>query len=365
MKKLILVGGGKAHLQVLEKLQKGPLKNAETLLISPNPFQYYSGMFSGFVEGIYHKDEIRINLERLTKRANIEWLEDAVTAIDPMQKKVLTATGQIFNYDAISFDIGSLTAGTDLQGVKEYAYRIKPNYHFVNTIEKVRKEGKVVIVGGGAMGIEIALALKAWRDKNGIKDPVTLINLGLLLENEADKLSEKIEKITVNKGIQVLTGIKVHKVERNEVWTSSEEKQSYDHLVWLAGPKAPGLFKASHLPVDQEGYLKVEETLQVKAFPSIFGAGECICIDNPVNSRLATTSVNVVKQGNILYENIKGFFDTGIGQLFVPPKNELSFLSLGNKKACFLYNKFTYIGGFAWVLKNKIDKQFVRKYQSL
>lgn len=360
MKTLILVGGGQAHLEVIERFYKTPIDKVNMLLISANRFQYYDGMFSGYVEGIYEKDQLRIDLKHLTQKANAKFLEDAVTAIDPIQKKVLTANGEVLEYDAISFNIGSLTAGTSIDGVIEYARRIKPNYHFVKTIDEVRKSGKVVMVGGGAAGIEISLSLQSWRDKNAINSPVTLISAHPLLANKGEKVSKKIEEIVANRGVQVLTGTTVNKIGPQKLMTTEAEEIAYDHIIWLAGSKAPGLFKTSQLPVDQKGYLKVEDTLQVKSYPSIFGAGACISIAG--QPMIEKSGVIALKQGTILYENIKGFFHTGLGQSYRPPKMALSILSLGNKQGFFAYKGMTYSGYLAWLLKNQLDKRFVRKH---
>ncbi|WP_158211691.1 hypothetical protein [Alkalihalobacterium alkalinitrilicum] len=50
MSELILIGGGHAHLAILRALRKETIPD-EIILISPNKYQYYSGIFSGFTEG--------------------------------------------------------------------------------------------------------------------------------------------------------------------------------------------------------------------------------------------------------------------------------------------------------------------------
>lgn len=47
MKTLVLVGGGHAHLHCLEQINNDSQKDWRVKLISPSPYQYYSGMFSG------------------------------------------------------------------------------------------------------------------------------------------------------------------------------------------------------------------------------------------------------------------------------------------------------------------------------
>jgi NADH dehydrogenase FAD-containing subunit len=319
-------------------------------------------MFSGYTEGLYTKEEIRINLEILTKSAKVNWKEDVVTAVDAQQKLILTASGDIHSFDIISFDIGSLTAGIDTLGVAENALRIKPNYHFVDIIDQVRHSEKICVVGGGAAGIEISLSLSQWRKKQQIQSPVTLISKSRLLEQKDASVSTKIEKIVTTSGINLITNEKVTSVHPNYYMTSTGKKEKYDHIIWLTGPKAHGLFKSSNLPINEDGYLLVEDTLQVKKHPFIFGAGDCISLRDYPNVDKA--GVYAVKQGKVLFKNLNAFIHSTDGERYIPQKNYLSILSIGNKEGFLLYGNYFLKSKWAWILKNSIDKSFISKYKS-
>lgn len=361
MKKLILAGGGNAHVTVLEKLKKTPVNDVETILISPDPFQYYAEMFAGYAEGIYDKEELRINLKQLASDANVIWQEDAVTAIDPKQKKLLTAKGEVLQYDAVSFDIGTLTADTDVPGVQENTYKIKPNYRFPEVIDDIRPAGEIVIIGGGVAAIEIAFSIKVWRTKHNIKDSVVLVSEAPLLRDENLKTSKNIESRLLNKDIQVLQGKKIETIEGNRIRLAGAEDLPFDKLIWMPGSKAPSIFKLSHLPVDEAGYLKVEETLQVKKYPSVFGAGECTSHANHKQKLISGGHAEI--QGPVLFENLKGFFESGTGQLYHPRDKPFSILSTGNKTGLLIYKRVSFSGYWPWLLKNTINKRFVKKYQ--
>jgi NADH dehydrogenase FAD-containing subunit len=73
----------------------------------------------------------------------------------------------------------------------------------------------------------------------------------------------------------------------------------------------------------------------------------------------------VVKQGPILFKNIKGLFETGKGERYIPQKSHLSILSTGNKKGFFLYRGHALSGEWAWYIKHWIDKRFVKKISKL
>lgn len=364
MQKLVLVGAGHAHLYILKQLIEQPIEEIEVTLISPSEYQYYSGMFSGFTEGLYDIDDIRINVEQLCEKAHITWKKEALVSIDPKQKMFLTEQGSVDTYDVISFDIGSLTAHSDTKGVKEYTKRIKPNYYVEQSIKEMQTSDKPVIVGGGVAGTELALSLQAWRKKNHIQEPVTLISSSeRLLEQESEKASKKIAQIVHERGLNLYLNAKATEVNSTKIVLENGMKIPYQDALWLTGPRAPELFKLSKLPVDGKGYLMVESTLQVKEYPSIFGAGDCVTLshapDTPKNGVFA------IREAPILWENIKGFLTNGEGSHYTPQKRYLAIMSIGYKKGFMLYNPFYYDGKWAWILKHRIDKKFIEPYQQL
>lgn len=361
MRKLLLVGGGHAHLNVIKALRKAPIKDVEVVLISPSQYQYYSGMFSGFTEGIYTKDQCRIDLASLTKSSSVKWIEGAVISIDAEQKLVLTEKGDVISFDAVSFDIGSLTAGNANLSSNEHIHTIKPNYNVINTINEIKRADHAVIVGGGAAGIEISSSLSSWRSTHNLNLPVTLISGNRLLEKKSEKVTANIKKSLNKRNINILENEKVTDIKSNKLITSSNKSLQYDKVLWLTGPKAPNIFKVSKLPVDKKGYLLVEDTLQVKKYPFIFGAGDCVSLTNYPS--LEKNGVHAIKQGHILHQNLRGFFETGEGVLYKPQKNVLSILSLGDKEGFFMYKDYSLTGKWAWHLKNYIDTTYMKKYK--
>lgn len=128
MKHLILVGGGHAHVYILKQLQHHRCPDTRITLISPDRYQYYSGMFSGYMEGKYELDEIQIDLLQLCERANIDFIEDSALSLDHEKQEILPSTGIRIHYDFISFNIGSQSASDSIPGLQELGALIKPNF---------------------------------------------------------------------------------------------------------------------------------------------------------------------------------------------------------------------------------------------
>ena len=60
VKRLLLVGGGHAHVEVLRRFAMAPMAGVEIALVSPQEFTPYSGMLPGFVAGHYRWRECHI-----------------------------------------------------------------------------------------------------------------------------------------------------------------------------------------------------------------------------------------------------------------------------------------------------------------
>ncbi|WP_270179145.1 FAD-dependent oxidoreductase [Alkalihalobacillus sp. CinArs1] len=357
-KKLLLIGGGHAHLYVIKKLQEEAI-DAEVSVISPSEHQYYSGMFSGFMEGLYEFEKIRIHIPTLAKKANVTFIKGAALSIDAEAKVVLTEKGDIVPYDVLSIDIGSYTGGIDVPGVRQHALRIKPTYRIEEVVSKLWDADEPVVVGGGAAGIEMALSLHAKRRSEDA--PVTLVTQSTLLAGETEKATSKIQEIAKEKGLRVYEHEKVSNVTSSHVITAGGKQIAYDELLWLTGPKAPGIFQTSKLPVDPQGYLLVEDTLQVREYPAIFAAGDCASIKG--FPKLPKSGVIAVRQSKVLWDNIKSFIKGEDGTRFQPKQSYLSILSTGNREGLLLYSNLSFHHHLSWKLKNKIDRKFVETYK--
>ncbi len=355
---IVLVGGGHAHLKCILDIRKKPLSNQNIFLISPNRYQYYSGMFSGYTEGLYSIDDIRIDLKYMAEKSGLTFIEDSVTEVSLTDKTLETKTGTMIPFSVVSFDTGSYIEGPS--SFKDYLVQIKPNYLFANKIKEYREVEFPVVVGGGASGIEIALAITAWRKRNGYPANVTLISSSKLLPSSSSKTSKLTREIAVRKGLSLMEGDSVAEMNGSHVITQNGRSLPHSRLLWLTGPSPSGIFKESTLPCDQNGFLLVEKTLQAKGLPFIFGAGDCITLKS--FPELPKNGVYAVRQAELLWNNITSYLNCEVCSTFSPQRHFLSLLSTGDKEALLQYGRFTAHNKLAWKLKNKIDTDYMQKY---
>ncbi|TAA70512.1 FAD-dependent oxidoreductase [Planococcus salinarum] len=360
MQTLVLVGGGHAHLHSLEQFKKEPLQAARVVLISPSIHQYYSGMFSGFAEGVYSQEDIRIDLNRFCEQAGAEFILDSVVAIDAQAKELTGADGAIYGYDRVSFDIGSLTAVPGQ--IKEHVSSIKPNFLFPEQLLRVRDSDAPVIVGGGASGVELAFSILAWRSRQNRPVKPLLFSSSALLSGQGNEISRKIEAIADRKGLPFHTDSSIEEIDGHSVTTNKGESFPQSDILWLTGPKSSGLFRRSGMPTDSHGFLLVNDALQNMKHPDVFGAGDCVTIDR--YPALAKNGVYAVRQGPILWQNLKNSLASDELQSFVPQKRFVAILSTGDGEAFLSYGNRSLHGALPWKLKKYIDRKFMSRYKN-
>ncbi|WLD91914.1 FAD-dependent oxidoreductase [Alkalihalobacillus sp. AL-G] len=352
--KILLIGGGYSHLHFLKRLKEGERLTSDVTLLLPKKTDIYSKMLPGLLEGIYQFEQLELDFVKLATDAGVTFVKGKPLSIDAKQKMVLTDEGEILNFDVVSFDMDS--ASIDPFILKDTSGVIDPthNEQVQRLINEKRMTGQVVIAGGKHAGIELSFSIQAWKEKNGDNGKVILINR--LREQTEEAHQSKISQLIQRAGIQLVDDEEVQRVDKNEIVTQSSA-YSFDTFLCLPTSKASKLFRSSKLPVDEKGKLIVEDTLQVKQFPFIFGTGASVTFRDYPN--LPCNHASLLKQGSVLFDNIKGYLQSGEGYRYTPPKRTLSILSTGNRKALLSYGKLSMFGYLPWLLRDRIDRKSI------
>ena len=134
-----------------------------------------------------------------------------------------------------------------------------------------------------------------------------------------------------------------------------------DLVVWLAGAAGPGLLAGSGLPLDARGFLLVDATLRAVDGSPVWAAGDCATLaDHPETPK---AGVYAVRQGPVLARNLRAALGDGTPRAYVPQKTFLSLLNTADGKALLRWHGLVSHSRFAWWLKDRIDRRFVRRYR--
>jgi NADH dehydrogenase len=144
----------------------------------------------------------------------------------------------------------------------------------------------VIIIGGGATGVELAAELREASNKYidyGFRrlDATRDIRITLLegapriLPPLPEKVAATATALLEERHVRVVAGCRVAKIVSGEVHDSAGRIYSYDVCVWAAGIKAPAFLSTLGLPVNAAGQLEVTSTLKVKGSANIYAFGDC------------------------------------------------------------------------------------------
>ncbi|MEP6994419.1 MAG: FAD-dependent oxidoreductase [Acidobacteriota bacterium] len=368
--RVVLVGGGHSHLEILRRQILRPHPRISLTLISAGPRQHYSGMVPGFLAGIYSEEEIAFDLNALAERAGGRFFAEKAVAIDPAGRSLRLSNGRLVEYDFVSFGIGSGTKGSDLPGVREHAWTVKPIQRAVAlrgallALARGTGTAHAAIVGAGAAGVEIACAAAAVLDGAGRARQITILDGGPeIMEGYEPRFRRLARRALEAKGCAISVGASVSEVRENLLRLADGREIPSDLTVWLTGPAPVDLFRGSGLALDPRGYLLVDESLRSVSDARIFGVGDCATLAAfPATPK---AGVYAVREGPILWESLIAAVDSTPPPRYQPQSGFLSILNTADGKALLRYGGFNSQSRWAWRLKDRIDRRFMRKYQSL
>jgi len=365
---LVLVGGGHAHVEVLRSFAETPEPGLEIAVVCDRERAIYSGMVPGFVAGQYAARELEIDVRELAARARARWIGQAALTVDARERRIAIADGSTVAYDLASLDIGSSVAGLDTPGAREHALSTRPIGDFVARIADERELASnapaphVVVVGGGAAGVELAFCARArWRSAASRALRITIVEAGpALLAGASRALRRCVERAVDEAGIAVRTGRRVVGVSEGGVELDSDELLAADRVLWATGAAAHPLARKSQLPdgaVDERGYAHIGPTLEVAGCSGLFAVGDCASLLD-----VAKAGVYAVRQGPVLAHNLRASQRGETLRRYAPQADFLRLLNLGDGTAIAAKWGFALRHRLAMRLKDRIDRGFMQRY---
>ncbi|SEA08213.1 selenide, water dikinase SelD [Microbulbifer marinus] len=367
---IVLVGGGHAHAIVLQMWAMNPLPGARLTLVSPQVQTAYSGMLPGLVAGHYHLDETHIDLVRLCRAAGARFIQACAHYIDPQARKVSLLGRPDLDYDLVSLDVGA-TPARELPG-SELAIPIKPIDHFYRywqqlqkRVQKSRAPMKLGVVGGGAGGCELAMAMAHALEEQVYSGrlQIHLVHAGERLPDGYPYLARKLVARELNRlGVQQHRNWPVAAITEQGVRGENGEALELDQVLLCTNACAPPWLATSGLPLDKQGFVLVDEQLRAQGHEHIFAAGDVASFSR---SPLPKAGVYAVRQGPVLFHNLRATLTGRPLKCYRPQTDFLSLLSCGDKRAVATRNGVAAVGGALWRWKDHIDRTFMQRFSAL
>ena len=371
---IVLIGAGHTNMHIVRMWKMAPIPDARLTLISPFSRATYSGMLPGTLAGLYKPEEMEIDLFRFAAPMGIRVIIDEVVSLDPDRRRVKFTTRPEIRFDVATVGIGSVPAGADQWSDSAAFLPIKPMATFCNRLEarlqQLQKSDtekgrrtplKAVVAGGGAAGVEVTLCLEARLRSQNLNVQTTLVDSGeSVLRVYLPGTIRKVTDHFAARQIEVCSNVRVKNVTDAAVELSNGQPLEADIVVWATGATPPPLIGNIPLAKCDDGFLAIRNTLQTTDDKPVFAAGDSATL---VNSPVSKSGVYAVREGPVLWENLKRFLSGQPLTAYAPQPGFLSLLADGQGGSFLDYKGVSAHGRWAWHLKNHIDRKFMHMYQ--
>lgn len=366
MKKLLLLGAGHAHVHVLSTLAVTPLPGVQITLVAPYPRQLYSGMVPGFVAGHYTLEDCVIKLPPLLKDTAITWLPHHVTALNAHAQQVTLDDGRMLDYDWLSVNTGPVQDRAHLEqrmpGATEHGLFVRPIEQFGERWPQVLAQAqaatellRVAVIGGGAAGIELAMAVRHRLPTAA----VTLIHgQSELASGYAPVVRQRVAQALKQRAITALRERAVG-LPPGQVQLQSGALLACDVPLIATGAQAPAWLASSGLALDTHGFIAVDACQRSTSHAPVFAVGD---VSTRMDRPLARSGVYAVRAGPALLTNLQAVLAGAPPVAHQPPDNTLNLLSCGDEVAIASWGRYSAQGRGVWWLKDWIDRGFIKRY---
>jgi selenide,water dikinase len=324
-------------------------------------------MLPGYVEGVWHDEDLHIDLRHLAQLANARIIVATVTGINADLKQIYFDDRPALGFDVLSLNIGGQPNVNSIKGATNNTIPVKPIAGFQARFDALFAQQlprKLAVIGGGAAGCELALALiTRWISQTGSPPDMTIISQShKLMPQMSPRAGTLIAKKLRSFGAQIILGQAVLSVESEILILDDQQTVSFDACFLVTQVAAPDWLGASGLQLDKNGFVEVNESLQSVTHPYIFAAGDVASISQAPRPK---AGVFAVRAGKILARNLRHYILRKPLARWAPQKHYLALIGTGKKHAIATRGNFALSGFLFWHLKCWIDRQFMKKCRNL
>lgn len=309
----IVVGGGAGGLKLaihLARLRRG--NRLDVTLVDRNETHLWKPLLHEVASGSLYPSTDEVDYFALARWHGFTFCYGAFEGLDRDQRLIHVAAVRNEDgilipprqvpYDIAILAIGGITSDFGIPGVHEHTYSLDDTaeadeFHRklvhaclrANYAEPEQRPEclNVVIVGGGATGVELAAELRASTrvlTHFGLQNidadrfiRLTILNLDpRVLPHLPERTSNAITEELVKLGVTVRNSEQVVSVAADHLETKSGNRYPADLTVWAAGVKAfGGLKDIAGLETNRLDQIVVTETLQTTRDPRVLAMGDC------------------------------------------------------------------------------------------
>lgn len=319
----LIIGNGIAGLSATEEIRKKD-SDATILIVSEEKSStYWRTRLSHLISQDFDKDDLFVKKQPWYDEKKIdERLDTCVEKVDTEKNVAILSDGEEIEYGKVLLATGARPFVPPIKNIdSKGVFAIRTIDDLMNFKDHVRDKEKVVVIGGGILGLEAAYSALLLE-----KDVTVIESFDYLLSRQLDQnLSEKLEKTLNDMGIKTYTGKFTEEILTEDgivsgIKLADGTEIPADAIMVQAGIRSNvDVAKESGLDVDRG--IIVDDSLKTK-YDNVYAAGDCAQIGD-FTIGLWTSSMEM---GKIAGNNM-----VGDSQVYEKPK-PFSLLTIGDTK---------------------------------
>lgn len=305
MPHVVVIGGGFGGLSATTALAK---EGFRVTLIDRHPYNTFHPLLYQVATGGLNPGDVTYSLRYFSARYdNVHFRRTTAVGIDHEQRQVLCEDGVNIDYDYLIVATGITTNHFGIPGAAENsmsmytraeALRVRDMiFGGIETIAGMSEEHTggftVVVVGGGATGVEIAGQLAelkshavptVWPELNPALVRVVLVEMGsVLLAPFDDKLRRYTLRELVKRGVDVRLKTAISAVHPDRVDFDNGQTMACNLVIWAAGIAGYPVLRDWGLPIGRGGRIEVHPDLRTVNDDRVFAVGDTsVIVENPL-----------------------------------------------------------------------------------
>lgn len=295
-KTIVILGAGFAGVYAFLELHKQYHTDStmRVMMINRTDYFLFTPLLHEVATGGVSPENALYNIHSILDCCAGDFLQADVQHIDLRKKIVTTSRGEV-PYDVLLYALG---ASVTFFGLSEAARKQVLPLKTIDDAKRIKtrlielfehdETPKVVVVGGGATGVEVVAEAREYCDQLAhtfrrnfapAQSSICLVHEGArLLPQFHSRLGEGAERILRDRSITVIRNDAVVDVNEQEVVLRSGRRIQTNFVIWVAGVAANYISTTPHLPLDAKDRIIVTPYLNLSGYPTVFVAGDAASI---------------------------------------------------------------------------------------
>lgn len=373
-KRVVIVGGGFGGLKLANKLKKSGL---QVVLIDKNNYHQFPPLFYQVASAGMEPTSISFPFRKIFQhRKDFYFRMAEVRAIFPEKNMIQTSIGKaeydylvlaagttsnFFGNEHIETEAMPMKSISEAMGLRNALLANLERALTCSTKQEQQELLNIVVVGGGATGVEVAGVLSEMKRfvlPNDYPDmPASLMHIYLieasphLLAGMSEESSSHAEKFLHEMGVNILLNKRVVDYKDHKVLLEDGSEIATRTFIWVSGVTANTFDNMDASLIGRGGRIKVNQFNQVEGLSNVFAIGDqCIqTTDEDYPNGHPQLAQVAIQQGKLLAKNL---IRRERGEEMKPfhYRNLGTMATVGRNRAVAEFSKIKMQGWFAWVM---------------